>query len=154
MSSADNLCKQFGHRSGPTTCQAWSGSKLFETMMVFLKEFFQKVVIYLLLIAFTNSLDPDQAQQNVGPNWIQSVWNSDGIPERIIQKVASCLLSSADSLHKQFGPRSGPTKCCAWSWSKLFDTLMVILNEYFKKVDFEKNHQTTKKFKITQHANI
>ena len=31
MSSADNLCKQFGPRSGPTECRFWSGSKLFDT---------------------------------------------------------------------------------------------------------------------------
>ena len=34
VSSADNLCKQFGPRSG---------SKLFDTLIVFLKEFFLKV---------------------------------------------------------------------------------------------------------------
>ena len=43
MSSADNLCKQFGPRPGLTKCQAWPGSKLFDTLMVFMKEFFEKV---------------------------------------------------------------------------------------------------------------
>ena len=57
----------------------------------------------------------------------------------------SCLLvSSADKFCKQFGPRSGLTKSQALSGSKLFDTLMVLLKEFFKKVDFEKNQQTTK----------
>ena len=42
MSSADNFCKQFGPRSGPTFCRACSGSKLFDTQMVFLKEFLEK----------------------------------------------------------------------------------------------------------------
>ena len=42
MSSADNLCKQFEPRSGPTKCRAWSGTKLFDTLMVFLKEYFWK----------------------------------------------------------------------------------------------------------------
>ena len=37
------LCKHFGPRSGPTTCPPWSGSKLFDTLMVFLKEFFENV---------------------------------------------------------------------------------------------------------------
>ena len=37
VSSADNVCKQFGPRSGPTKCRAWSGSRLFETLMVFQK---------------------------------------------------------------------------------------------------------------------
>ena len=36
--TADNLCKQFGPRPGPTKCRPWSGSKLFDTLMVFLKE--------------------------------------------------------------------------------------------------------------------
>ena len=45
--------------------------------------------------------------------------------------LTQCLLvSSADSLCKQFGPRSGPTKCRA--------TLIVFLKEFFEKVDFEK----------------
>ena len=38
MSSTDNLCKQFGSRSGPTKCRALSGSKLFDALMVVLKE--------------------------------------------------------------------------------------------------------------------
>ena len=40
--SADNFCKQFGPRSGPTECRALSVSNLFDTLMVFLKEFFEK----------------------------------------------------------------------------------------------------------------
>ena len=35
--SADNFWKQFGPRSGPTFCRAWSGTKLFDTLNVFLK---------------------------------------------------------------------------------------------------------------------
>ena len=43
VSSADNLCKQLGPRSGLTKCQAWSGSKLFDTLIVFIpKRFFSK----------------------------------------------------------------------------------------------------------------
>ena len=60
--------------------------------------------------------------------------------------ITLCLLvSSTDNICKQFGLRSGPTKCRAWSGSKLFDTLMVFLKEFFKKADSEKNQQTTKK---------
>ena len=43
MSSADNFGKQFGPRSGPTNRRAWSGSKLFDILIVFLKEFFWKI---------------------------------------------------------------------------------------------------------------
>ena len=54
-----------------------------------------------------------------------------------------CLpVTSADNLGKQFGPRSGPTNR---SGSKLFDILMVFLEEFSQKVNFEKNQQTTKK---------
>ena len=40
VASADHLCKQFGPRSGPINCR----SKLFDTLMVSLKDFsFEKV---------------------------------------------------------------------------------------------------------------
>ena len=41
VSSAANLCKRFGPRSGLTKRRAWSGSNLFDTQMVALKEFFE-----------------------------------------------------------------------------------------------------------------
>ena len=40
---ADNICKQFRSRSGLTFCLSLSGSKLFSTLIVFLKEHFEKV---------------------------------------------------------------------------------------------------------------
>ena len=43
MSSADNLCKQFGPRSEPTEHPSCSGSKHFDTLMIFQKELFEKV---------------------------------------------------------------------------------------------------------------
>ena len=46
--------------------------------------------------------------------------------------ILSLMVSSADNLGKQPG-------------FKLFDILMVLLKEFFEKVDFEKNQQTTKK---------
>ena len=61
------------------------------------------------------------------------------------QSLTLCLLvSSADNLCREFGPRSGSTKRQALSGSKLFDTLMVFLKELFEKIDLEKN-LTTKK---------
>ena len=57
-----------------------------------------------------------------------------------------CLLvSSADNLCKQFGPRSGLTEHWAWSGSKLFDILMVILKEVFEKSGFWKKSAGHKK---------
>ena len=43
LSSADSLCKQFGPGSGLTFCRSWSGSKLFDTPILFLKEFIEKI---------------------------------------------------------------------------------------------------------------
>ena len=53
----------------------------------------------------------------------------------------------AENLCNQFEPKSGPTKCRAWSRSKLFYTLKVFFKEFFKKVDFEKKQQMTKSMK-------
>ena len=49
---------------------------------------------------------------------------------------------SADNHCKQFRPRSGSTKCWAWSESKLFDTLIVSWNNFGKR-SLEKYHQAT-----------
>ena len=66
---------------------------------------------------------------------------------RYIVTLNSCLpVSSAGNFCKQFGTRPGPTfstKCQARSGYKLFDTLMVLLKEFFEKVYFEKIQQTT-----------
>ena len=43
--SAENFCKQSGTRPGPTKCQASSGSKLFDPWILFLKEFFKKLIL-------------------------------------------------------------------------------------------------------------
>ena len=45
LSSTDYLCKQFVPRWGLKKCQAWSGSQLFDTLMVFLKDFFEKLIL-------------------------------------------------------------------------------------------------------------
>ena len=53
-------------------------------------------------------------------------------------------MSSADDLCNQFGPRSGLTACQARSGSKLIHSLTILLKEFFVKVNFLKNQQTTK----------
>ena len=65
-----------------------------------------------------------------------------------------CLLMSfADNLCKQFGPRSGPTESRACSGSNVFATLMVFLKEFFKNVNFHKKSADDKKAcQITQHS--
>ena len=59
------------------------------------------------------------------------------------------LVLSADNLGKQFGPRSGPTKRRVWSGFKLFDTLKILLKEFFQKVDWKKSADDKKACKIT-----
>ena len=79
-------------------------------------------------------------------------WNLQHMPS---YSLTLCLLvSSADNLCKQFGTRSGLTKCRAWSGSKLFDSLvLVFLEEFFEKVDFEKKSADVKKaWKIYEEA--
>ena len=46
---------------------------------------------------------------------------------------------------KQFGSRSGRSKLLGLICIQTVDTLVVFLKEFFKKVDFEKKMQTTKK---------
>ena len=59
---------------------------------------------------------------------------------------------------KQFGPRSGPTKCRAILLGLIriqtLDTQMVFLEEFFKTVDFEKNQQTKKSLKNFPEAEL
>ena len=43
VSSADNFCKQFAPRSGPTFFPAWSGSKIFDTSHITERIFFKKI---------------------------------------------------------------------------------------------------------------
>ena len=51
-------------------------------------------------------------------------------------------MPSADNLCKQFGPRSGPTKCQACSGFKLFDNSDGIPVRIFQKDDFENNQMS------------
>ena len=57
-----------------------------------------------------------------------TIYNNGSLIIRFVLMVPKsltlCLLvTSGDSLCKQFGPRSGPTKCRASSGSKLFDVI-------------------------------
>ena len=64
------------------------------------------------------------------------------------------LLSSAGNICTQFGPRSGPTERRVWSGSKLFDTVVVVIKDFFEKTYFEKKSaDDNESMKSTQHAN-
>ena len=67
--------------------------------------------------------------------WIQTVRHSDGISERILLKKMSGLIWIKPVWHSDGIPERIllEKKCWAWSWSKLFDTLMVFLKEFFWK---------------------
>ena len=52
------------------------------------------------------------------------------------------LVSSADNIFKQFGPRSGPKKVGPDLDPNCL-TLMVFLKYFFEKVEFEKNNKQT-----------
>ena len=63
---------------------------------------------------------------------------------KVLSSTLCLLVTSANNLCKQFRPRSGQTKRRARSESKLFDTLMIFLKEFFKKLDFEQKKLETK----------
>ena len=104
----------------------------------------------------SNILYQDQVRQNVGPDLGSSLF-AKVISRRHKLPLAtfSLLVSSADNLCKQFGPRPGLTKSRAWSGDNLFDTWMIFLKEFFEKVDFEKKKkQTSKSMQITHGAEL
>ena len=101
--SADILYKQFGPRS------TLSGNQLFDNLMVFLKEFFKERWF-----------------------WRKKGWWKKHKNRPACKKLTLCPLGIFkinffeiffQEYHqsvKQFGSRSGPTFCRAWSGSKLF----------------------------------
>ena len=93
----------------------------------------------------SNSLNPVQARQNVGPDLDQICltlwWYSwkNFSKKMILKKISrrqNCpklhislpsIVLSADNLCKLFGPWSGPTERRVWSGSNLFKNLVVFL---------------------------
>ena len=64
-----------------------------------------------------------------------------------------CLVSSADNICNEFGPRSDQTKCRAWSGSKLFDTDSDDIPEnIYQKSWFWQNQHTKKSMKNYHHV--
>ena len=62
----------------------------------------------------------------------------------IVRIRVNVLLSSADNFCEQLDPDQDRQNVGPDLDPNCFDTLMVFLKEYFEKVDFEKNQQTTK----------
>ena len=67
-----------------------------------------------------------------------------------ITQTLCLLLSSASNLCKQFGLRSGRTKCWACSWFKLFDTLMVFLRD----IGLKKSTDEKKAYTVIHHTEL
>ena len=62
------------------------------------------------------------------------------------------LVSPADNICEQFGPKSGLTKHLTRSGSKLFDTLIIVLKNISKQVIVNKKTADGKNMTITQHT--
>ena len=80
----------------------------------------------------------------VGILVFMSSWNS---VLSCVEQEKSFIILGPDILCKQYGPRSGPSKCLAWSWSKLLCTLVLFLKYLFVKKYFEKKKSADKKKK-------
>ena len=117
----------------------------------------------ILLITFAKSLDPDQDLQNVSSDLDTGYKHFDTLivflkenfenvifenSHQMSTKVCLLLMSFANSWdpdqdRQNVGLDLDPT----------LDTLIVLLKEFFEKVDFENSEQTTKKVcKFTHHA--
>ena len=150
VSSADNFYKQFWPRSGMTKLLGWSGSKLFDTE--FPERFFRKSWFWKKPSKRHKSMKnfPGGAKIFILSFFVvlkMTAYYVCYIFSQALQNTLTLylLVLSADSFCKQFETRLGPTQCRAWSGSKLFATLMVLLKEFFEKAVLEKNQQTTKK---------
>ena len=119
----------------------------------FFKIFFQEY--YQSVKQFQSRAGPTFVGPDLGPNCLQML-SADNTGRKRVKAMPKDLtnlpdlprlVSSAENLYKQFGSRSGPTK--------LFATLMVILKEFFEKVNFEKcsRRQKTRTFPSMQKVN-
>ena len=77
-------------------------------------------------------------------SWVQAGSNSltCGSDDRKVNSLSAVCVLSVDNLCKQFGPRSGLTRCQAWSGSNLFDSQILFLKEFLENINFEKNQQS------------
>ena len=132
--------KQFGSRSGPTFCRAYSGSKLF-AKIISRHTIMQRVIALILLLLyqkfwhwlfynFTFEISCFLLEI-CGPRHTRRTaqlyfW----LTSHLNYFLASCnICRLLITLCKQFGPRSGPT-FWSWSGSKLFVSLIVFLKEF------------------------
>ena len=108
--------------------------------LLFNNSFRQLIFYFQVITPFRNLVLCAESRKDM-EEWITALKTSSKKEyfEVSFSSLTLCLLvSPADNLCKRFGPRPCLTLCRAWSWYKLFDTLMVFLKEIFGKVDFEK----------------
>ena len=146
VTSADNFGKQFGPWSGLTNRPAWSGSKLFDILMVFLKEFFQKV-----------NFEKISRRQKKHKKFPSMQWVNDFEEKRngykpltyrsssVICPVRGMMFREISGLCKQCRPRSDCSQrsslirvftvcytiCILWTWFGLFVWILGRLQQRF-----------------------
>ena len=149
FSGLSQRVKQFWSRPGIgiTKCWSWSGSKLFSTLMVIRKKSFEKILFSInILLSILQAMPRDTVTirapaEDVDRAEHSWMWKVTSVPSagkvscrrQRYRFITEFTVISADSLCKQFRPRSGPTKCWSWSGSKLFATLILILKKSFEK---------------------
>ena len=116
--SADKLCKQFGTKSGSTKSLGQIWIQLFDTLMVFLKEFFEKV-----------DLEKICRQQ-------KSMKNYTGGKGLMLWFGKFLIVLSIDFHLSALGDGK---------LMSVMSLLIVLLKEIFENVHFEKSQQTTSK---------
>ena len=97
--SADNLCKQFGPRSGPTDHLAWSGLKLFATLMVFKKKESKKLILKKVR-SWQNSVKNYPVCKEIKLNFMVNTKIIKNISLNIIFTIFCMLMSSAGNFRQ------------------------------------------------------
>ena len=99
-----NLCKQIGPRTGMTKCRSWSGCNLFDTQLVFLKNF----SIFLILKKIGRQQKAWKISQGQGVNVHIFTYRGHGqftlgiekFSNPIQSKFSKCNLDSVSGYHK------------------------------------------------------
>ena len=113
----------------------WSGSTLFANLTSIF--WIPTLVINIQCLPWLQHFS--QMEKKLEPNEINF---SQGFRQKVVSTSCFVFISLpargdlllTDNLCKQFGPRAGPTKCRAWSGSKLFDTWIVLEKSRIQRV--------------------
>ena len=143
MSYTDNL-----PISGQTKCWAWSGSTLFGTLFLFLKESFQNVNFEEKNIKWQKKMKKNIRWQKMKINQHAKIFSSTAACHNA--KNSGCF---EPNVPEQRPEQIRPEKHWAWSGSILIGTLFVFLKESFEMLIWKNDIiRWQKRLKITQHA--